>query len=780
MNEIKRYKIEVTGIVQGVGFRPFVYRLAKEHLLAGYVLNHDRGVTIEVEGKADSLIPFMSKLSSRAPHAAKITSIRNLEIDVLGEQNFLIKESYRTGEKAPDISPDLALCSDCRTELFDPADRRYFYPFINCTNCGPRFTIIKDVPYDRAATTMSVFEMCEDCKSEYNDPLNRRFHAQPNACPKCGPNVSLLSNDLKPLLKTESSKALIQKSAELLKDGKILALKGLGGFHLACDALNPSAVINLRSRKVREDKPFAIMFSDICSLEKFCLVSQNERTVLMSTEKPIVLLQKKSNPEPTQKIAEEVAPQNRFLGAILPYTPLHELLLQTFGGPLVMTSGNMSDEPIAFLDEDAFRRLGGIADYFLIHNREIHVRCDDSVVDVQNGGLSFYRRSRGYAPLSVRLANRTKKSILGVGAHLKNTFCLAKNDNAFISHHIGDLENLSTLEAFEKGIIHFQNLFNIVPEIVAHDLHSEYLSTKWVKDKFSNSPNVFAVQHHHAHIAACLEDNEYDGPVIGIALDGTGLGTDGTIWGGEILVADKVNFLRVGHLRQALIPGGESAIKDPWKLALAYAHASGASDLELPHVPKEKTRVVQTLLEQKLNCYKTTSAGRLFDAVSAIIGITNHANYEGQPAIELERALHLYLSERTAESYYCYDFTLDRKADGFELDWAPTIKEIIKDVNSGTAPGKISVGFHNSLTKALVQVCMDVRARKRLNTVALSGGCLMNQYLRTKLCQKLEKEGFKVLFHKKIPTNDGSISFGQVIVANQIAEGNKSCVWQYR
>ncbi len=629
-----RTAIRVEGIVQGVGFRPFVYSLATGLGLTGLVGNDADGVFAEVEGTQAAIDDFVHALRTKAPPLASIDRISAQPMTAAGGTTFVIVASESSGERRTLVSADTATCADCLAEMDDPADRRYHYPFINCTNCGPRFTIIRDVPYDRPLTTMAAFEMCELCAAEYHDPADRRFHAQPTCCPRCGPRLWLTGPGGDRLTGDP-----IAAAAGLLISGKILAIKGLGGYHLAVDATSREAAATLRARKHREDKPFAVLAADLDTAHRLCRLDQTAEQVLQSRRRPIVLLPKRPG-----QLAESVAPGNRQLGLMLPYTPLHHLLARAAARPIVLTSGNISDEPIAYTDDDARDRLAPIADAFLGHDRAIHLRADDSVVRPFRGRESVLRRSRGYAPEPVRLRNISfRRPVLACGAELKNTFCLGKGDRAVISQHIGDLENAATLRSFTEGIEHLGRLFDIEPELIAHDLHPDYLSTKYAIDLADRQPSLelIGIQHHHAHIASCLADNGSTGPVIGVAFDGTGYGTDGTIWGGEFLVGDLTGMRRAAHLATVPLPGGAAAIRQPWRMAAAYLDAA-YPDGDRPTLSVEQRNDTQwaaitSMARQGVNSPLTSSAGRLFDAVAAILDVRDRINYEGQAAIELEQ-----------------------------------------------------------------------------------------------------------------------------------------------
>ncbi|MDP8950484.1 MAG: carbamoyltransferase HypF, partial [Actinomycetota bacterium] len=640
----ERREISVRGIVQGVGFRPFVYALAQRHGLTGLVRNDTEGVHIEAEGPPEELEHFLQDIREKAPPLAVVEAVAWHPLVVRKERDFRIEESREGVRRRALISPDVATCEGCLVELFDPADRRYRYPFTNCTTCGPRFTITRQVPYDRAMTTMAHFKMCSECQREYDDPSDRRFHAQPNACPVCGPRVRLLDKFGHELHGKPEDPIL--RAARMLRGRAIVAIKGLGGYHLACDPFDEGAVRTLRGRKVRQDKPFALMARDLEQVRDLCRVEPEEEILLTSPARPIVLLERKESCE----VAEEVAPRQKTLGVMLAYTPLHHLLLRDAGIPLVMTSGNNSDEPIAYRDEEAFEQLGEIADYFLIHDRSIHMRCDDSVVRVVRDQMYQIRRSRGYAPAPLRVVESFGRHTLACGGELKNTFCVAKERHVFPSHHIGDLENYETLRSFREGVEHYCRLFDVQPELVAYDLHPEYLSTKYARELEESGLPAVGVQHHHAHVASCLADNDRPGEewVIGVALDGTGYGSDGAVWGGELLEGSiEKGFVRRAHLEYAPMPGGAAAIRQPWRMALAQLISLYGEEevLKLPlavvrRSGERNVRLIARLVEHGLNTPPTSSAGRLFDAVAALVGMpgTQRATYEGHAAVELELA----------------------------------------------------------------------------------------------------------------------------------------------
>ena len=783
--------------MQGVGFRPFVHSLASRLGLGGVVGNDVDGVFAEVEGPREAVRKFLVALETEAPPLARIERVTTRQIPPNGCAEFAIAASEAGGPRRTLVSADSATCADCLGELADPADRRFGYPFINCTNCGPRFTIVRDVPYDRPLTTMAPFTMCAPCAAEYRDPADRRFHAQPTCCPACGPALWLADPGGAPLPGDPLAGA-----AGVIRSGGVLAVKGLGGWHLAVDAASEQAAAALRGRKHREDKPFAVMVPDLAVARALCELDDAEATLLASHRRPIVLAARR----PGAPVADAVAPRNRQLGLMLPYTPLHHLLLAAAGGAIaamVLTSGNVSDEPIAYRDDDALDRLAGIADAFLGHDRAIHIRADDSVVRAFGGREMLLRRSRGYAPEPVRVRAAFRRPVLACGAELKNTFCLAKENHAFISQHIGDLENAETLRSFTEGIEHFRRLFDVDPRVVAHDLHPEYLSTKYAMDLGDAGLELVGVQHHHAHIASCLADNGEDGPVIGVAFDGTGFGSDGTIWGGEFLVADLAGFTRGGHLAPVPMPGGAAAIRQPWRMAAAYLDAAGldAAGLDTAGlhaagadaagadaaggrldaagadaagaraagadaaggrlgVAARNERLwadVVRLARRGVNAPLTSSAGRLFDAAAALLGVRDAVNYEGQAAIELEQ-----LAAPAETGGYRAGI---EPGDPFRVRGADLIAAIAADLRAGVAREVIAARFHNAVVTLIADGCALLRERHGLGTVALSGGVFQNLLLLHGAAVRLESMNFRVLVHSRVPCNDGGISLGQAIVA---------------
>jgi len=753
-------KVFVTGIVQGVGFRPFVYSIATKYNLTGSVLNSSSGVEIEVFGQPQEIHAFLNEISQEPPPLARIDLISTKEIAFRNSNSFVILESHaEDGEFLP-VSPDMSICPDCLRELFDPSNRRYRYPFINCTNCGPRFSIVRDIPYDRPLTTMKDFELCPACRQEYENPLDRRFHAQPVACATCGPRLQFVSQG-QILGKFEGA---LSTARQFLEDGKIVAIKGLGGYHLACDAANQDAVNELRKRKIRSDRPFALMSFDVETVREYCEITDEEQAQLESAQRPIVLLKKVA----CCALPETLAPRQNHLGFMLPYTPLHYLLLEPdegFPRTLVMTSGNMSDEPIAFEDDDALERLSGIADGFLLHNRPIHMRVDDSVVRIFNHAPYFMRRSRGFTPNPIQL-KWSVPEILACGAELKNTICLSRDHYAFVSHHIGDLENYETLRSFEGGIEHYQKLFRITPKLLAADLHPDYLSTKYaIQRAETEALPLVRVQHHHAHLAACLAENHFsaDEAVIGLIFDGTGYGEDGKIWGGEILTGSYGSCQRRFHLAEVPLPGGDSAIRNPSKIALATLFA-----LDLPWTDDlgavrefnaQELLLLRSQLNNKINCPMSTSMGRLFDAVASILNVRHKATYEGQAAIELENLCN-------ADEDILYHFHIQGK----EIRFDEVIASILSDLRSGVSTAEISARFHNGLARLCLDVCQEIQMESGMRTVALSGGVWQNITLLNKTVPLLKRNGFQVLIHRTLPANDGGIALGQLMVAAQQRE----------
>jgi hydrogenase maturation protein HypF len=749
---LARKRLQVTGVVQGVGFRPFVYRLARLHHLAGWVCNTSQCVEIEIEGPPASLATFIGQLEQEAPALARIDAVVSRAAPPEGGAGFAIRESRHLAATAALIPPDVATCDDCLADIADPGNRRYRYPFTNCTNCGPRFTIIRAVPYDRPHTTMAVFDLCPQCRAEYENPEDRRFHAEPTACPVCGPRVWLEEGGRRQDLEA------IPGAASLLKNGRIVAVKGLGGFHLAADARHDGAVKTLRERKGRVAKPFALMVRDLDEAARLCHLGDLERSLLLSRERPIVVARRR----PDAGVSPHVAPGHRFLGLMLPYTPLHFLLMDHGPAALVMTSGNLSEEPLVHANDEARDKLAGLADAFLMHDRDIQVPCDDSVVrPVEAATVIPLRRARGLVPAPIPLP-LLSEPVLGVGAEQKNTFCVAAHGVALLSQHIGDLDRVETFDYYRQAITHFKALCRQDPTLVAHDLHPHYLSTRYARSLAG--VRLIGVQHHHAHIAACLAENRRTASCIGVALDGTGYGPDGTVWGGELLVADLAGFTRAGHFAPVRLPGGKAAVKDPGRMAAAYLYGlfgedfgSQARGLGLQYTPLAE-RILRRQLTEGLNSPLTTSAGRLFDAVAAALNVCRLRTYEGQPAMELEM-----VADETEDGFY--PAAVKAAPDALVLDTLAIFRGVVRDRNSGVAPAAIAARFHNSLVRLLADACALIRERTGLNLVALSGGVMQNAMLFTRLQRALAEQSFEVLTHSLTPPNDGCISLGQVAVA---------------
>ncbi len=768
---ILRRRICLRGIVQGVGFRPFVYNLAQRVGIRGFILNSSSGVTIEAEGAGTAIAEFLESLRDEPPPLARIEEITTAELEPLGDQAFEIRESLAVDGEFVLVSPDVATCDDCLRDISEPANRRVGYPFTNCTNCGPRYTIIRDIPYDRPMTTMAEFRMCADCDAEYHDPTNRRFHAQPNACPACGPTVALArSGSWMPEKHAygfgDLSLSVLGDVRRLLHEGAIVAIKGLGGFQLVCDAENDAAVRQMRQRKKRSDKPFALMVRDLAAVENICMVSAADRELLLSPQRPIVILHRR----PGARISHDVAPGNNTIGVMLTYTPLHFLLFsdRPDDAPeftaLVMTSGNISDEPLVISNSEALHRLDTVADWFLFHNRGIYMRVDDSVARTFAGRPRVLRRSRGYAPQPIDLGLPVCE-LLACGAELKNTLCLTKGRYAILSQHIGDLENYETLEFFQETLANLKQLFRVEPQAVAHDLHPLYLSSRLAAQL--PLPKI-GVQHHHAHVASCMAENGLRGKVIGVAFDGTGYGTDGQIWGGEFLTADFVGFERCAYFRYVPLPGGDAAVRQPWRSGLSWLRETFGTALpgELPlfqQVPERDIALVSRMMACGVNTVLTSSCGRLFDAVASLIGLRQEVTFEGQAAIELEMAAVQGVSDR-------YSFEID-SGEPLQIDMRPAIREIVRDLpNLRNREGKrvIASRFHNTIAAVIAEVCRRIRERERLNRVCLSGGTFQNLYLLEHTVALLRKMDFDVFLHSLVPPNDGGISLGQAVIANAI------------
>ncbi len=741
-----RLRLQVRGIVQGVGFRPFVYNLAVKHGLSGWVTNTSGGVIIEVEGHNQQLNDFRQKLSSEAPPLSLIADIQEQTLTPNGDIDFRIKATDRSEHVQTLISPDAAVCPDCLGEMKDPANRRFRYPFINCTNCGPRYTIIKSIPYDRPFTTMAPFTMCPECQREYEDPGDRRFHAQPNACPVCGPKLMLLDAHGQPILCDDP----IEQTMALIREGRIGAIKGLGGFHLAVDAGNDSAVRELRKRKARDEKPFALMVKDLETIKKMCDISDEEVRFIESPRAPILLLKRREK----TPVADAVAPGNDRLGVMLPYTPLHHLLFDFEPSMLVMTSANLSEEPICIDNNEALDRLTGIADFFLVHDRDIHLRSDDSVWIQLSGKARSIRRSRGFVPQPVFVEN-TGPTVLGVGAELKNTICLLKEDQAIVSQYIGDLKNLEALNFFEQTVDHLQTIFEDKPELVVADDHPQYLSSQWAKSQ--KLAPVLTIQHHHAHLASLLAEHQFSEPAIGVILDGTGLGTDGQIWGGEVLVGTIAKVRRMGRLEPMPLPGGDSAIKNPWRIAAAYLEATFGSNFpDLPFLKNHDFEPVRELVRKQVNTPLTTSCGRLFDAVAAMTGGCATIRYEAQAAIEF-----MQICESELESVY--EPQIVEMDDIYSISVKELVKAVVNDIRAGIPAKKISARFHRFVGDSYLSLAEKISAETGIKTVGFSGGVFQNQVLLESMVPAFEAKGFQVLTHEQVPCNDGGIALGQAM-----------------
>ena len=749
--------IEIRGVVQGVGFRPWVYRLATQGELGGHVRNDATGVTIEAFGSEEAIDLFMRRLEESPPPAAAIGEIRSWTIQADAVAPFSIVHSQETAERRISIPPDLATCPECVSEIFNPADRRYRYPFTNCTNCGPRFTITRDVPYDRPATTMAQFRMCPACQREYEDVTDRRFHAQPNACPVCGPRLELVAPDGSVLAHADPIAAV----AAALTAGGVVAIKGLGGFHLACDATSPEAVQRLRVRKRRDEKPFAVMVKDLAQAAEIAVLTEDERHLLASIERPIVLARRRDG----RVLAPEVAPHNPLVGVMLPYTPLHHLLLSEADRPLVMTSANLSEEPLAYRNDEALLRLAGIADLFLMHDRQIETRCDDSVARVIAGAPVVLRRARGYVPRGIAVSTRFEVPVLACGALLKNTFCIGTGDTAYLGPHIGDLENLETYRSFEESIARMERFLRVTPGVIAYDLHPEYMSTAYAVGR--PEPLKIGVQHHHAHVVSAMAEHDLAGPVIGVAYDGSGYGTDGTSWGGEVLVTSHEAFERVATLRPIPLAGADAAIRHPWRIALALLE--DAFDGEAPldglllfaGVPAGDVAVIRQMLATRFRSRLAHGAGRYFDGVGSLVLARPDSRYEGQVALEWNGAADPSETGR-------YGYAIDRQPSPWEIDLRPMIREVVRDLRAGVSAAAISARFHNTMIAATAEVVRETARMHGSLPVVLTGGCFQNARLAEGLAGELAS-GSTVHLHRQVPPGDGGLALGQAVVAAAIA-----------
>jgi len=752
-----RENIIIKGIVQGVGFRPFIHKLVNHYSLSGWIVNSNQGVEIEVEGEEEELKDFLLEMETKIPPLARIEEIEVKKLPIIGDNGFFIQKSVvKKDDGLVLVSPDICICQECLQELLDPQNRRFRYPFINCTNCGPRFTIIQDIPYDRENTTMKKFSMCPSCQEEYDEIENRRYHAQPNACSNCGPQLFIYSRAGKRLEAIDP----LEQAKKYLKRGKIGAIKGLGGFHLACDATNNQAVLRLRDFKKREDKPFALMSYNLEKIKQYCLVEKEEIALLTSRARPIVLLKKKEN----SQISSFIAPNNPCLGVMLPYTPLHYLLLQGEFLALVMTSGNFGDEPIIGDDQEALEKLSPVADFFLLYNREIFNRCDDSVVKVMKQNVVFFRRSRGYVPDPIILDGKIKE-VLALGGELKNTVCLAKGRYVFPSQYLGDLKSVDNFEFFQDSIQKLEKILKITPRLIACDLHPDYLSTKYAeKIGQIRGLEVMKIQHHYAHIASCMAENKIKERVIGVAYDGTGWGEDHQIWGGEFLLTDFRGYSRIGHLKYIPLPGGEQAINEPWRMTYSYLYSiynENARELPLDFIRRNASRrfdLLEKMIKQQINTPLTSSCGRLFDAVSSLIGVRDKISYEGQAAVEMEALCREGIEEG-------YNFRIEREGQLFLIAPEDIFREIITDLKKGVNPATIATKFHNTVANFTIELCVKIREETHLNQVALSGGVFQNRYLSERIIHQLTEKDFKVYFQRKVPPNDGGISLGQAVIA---------------
>lgn len=756
----QRLQIVIRGAVQGVGFRPFIYRLAVEMNLTGWIINSSQGVFIEAEGKKESLENFILRIGNEKPPISYIQSFEYSYLDPIGYTSFEIKQSRDSGKVSALILPDIATCSDCVAEIFDPNNRRFYYPFTNCTNCGPRFSIIEKLPYDRPNTSMKHFIMCEECLAEYQNPADRRFHAQPNACPKCGPRLELWNQ--KGEIIADVRQAII-KAVEFILAGKIVAVKGIGGFHLMVDSANDESIKKLRYKKNREEKPFALMFPSMNLINSVCDVSNLESRLLASPEAPIVLLKKKTKADNINiKFSDNIAPKNPYLGIMLPYTPLHHVMMKELKTPVIATSGNYSDEPICTDEFEALKRLKTVADYFLVHNRKIIRHVDDSIARILNNREFITRRARGYAPLPVQIRNAKDVPLLAVGAHQKNSIALKTGNDVFISQHIGDLETPEAFSSFKNVIKDFENIYDSKVETLVADLHPDYSSTRFATE---TKKNIIHIQHHFAHIMSCMAENQLQDNVLGISWDGSGFGTDDTIWGGEFLLVEKGSFKRIATFRNFKLPGGDRAIKEPRRVALSLMKEIFGSDISsyknfqwYKSFPRGDANILEQMILKNVNTPSTSSVGRLFDGVASIVGIKNIVSFEGQAAMELEFSL----DGVQTDEYY--PWKIHERKDRFPnyiIDWEPIIKGIVMDLKRKIPIPFVSAKFHNTL----VETILDVATRAGESKIVLSGGCFQNVYLAERAVLKLREKGFKPYWHQRIPTNDGGIALGQIMAA---------------
>lgn len=745
-------KIVVKGIVQGVGFRPFIYKNATKNNLKGFVNNTSKGVFIEVEGYEEDITSFIEEIKHKPPVLSKVTDIKIIDKEIEGYTNFKIIESKEEEEAITLISPDIAICDDCLRDIRDKNNRRYRYAFTNCTNCGPRFSITKKVPYDRENTTMDVFQMCSECREEYNDPLNRRFHAQPNGCSKCGPRVYICNKEGNEIISNDPIKDI----AKEIKNGKIVAIKGIGGFHLACDAKNKEVINELRKRKKRPRKPLAVMMRDIETVKKYCDVNELEERILFGNKKPILLLDKKRNSLLPKELTNY---QNGKLGVMLPYTPVHHILFSEDIDILVMTSANISGEPMVYKNHEAIEKLKGIADFYLMNNRHIYIPIDDSVSRVILGKERVLRNARGYAPKSMEIKDMAYS--IALGANSNNTFAIANNENIFFSNYIGDLANYNTWQHYINSLEHMKGIYKIDPKSYFYDLHPNFYQNELLKEIKTKK---IGIQHHHAHIVACMAEHSLEEEVIGIAFDGTGYGIDGKLWGGEFFICDKERFKRLAHLNYVALPGGEGAIREPWKIAISYLYDIFKEDYAAyvpKHLQEKKHQIITEIIKKDINSPKASSIGRLFDAVAALLGFDAKITFQGEAAIDLEN-----LCCRDDQSFYQYNISLE---DGiYIIDCKPLIKSVVIEVIDGIDKELIARRFHNTIIKFTIELCEILRKEYNLSSVVLSGGVFQNEILLINIYKELIKRDFKVYIHEQIPANDEGISIGQMIIGNEI------------
>ncbi|MCJ7691276.1 MAG: carbamoyltransferase HypF [Clostridiaceae bacterium] len=764
---MKRYFIVVKGIVQGVGFRPFIYKLALEFGLKGFVNNNSKGVHIDVEGFDENISDFIRDVSTKLPPLAKISTIDIAEKKVVNYSDFSIEESQEDNNNFTLISPDVAVCSKCLQDIRNVKSQKYKYAFTNCTNCGPRFSIIKSLPYDRKNTTMSVFNMCSKCENEYLNIMDRRFHAEPNSCISCGPKIYITNN----LGENIQSDSIIVDTVYKILEGKILCIKGIGGFHLACDAFNYGAIKTLRDRKHRPDQPFAVMMKNINIVKKYCHVNKREEEILTGNKKPIVILNKNNKYDMNRSLPDIIAPFQNTLGVMLPYTPLQELLFEEGLEVLIMTSGNAHGLPLEYRNMEAVVNLSAVADYFLLNDRDIHIALDDSIVKVLKNEEYILRRARGYVPEPI--TKNVKSSILACGSNMKNTFCISKENHLFLSQHNGDLSTLENYKRYVENIEHFKNMFRFSPKYLVSDLHPDYYTNIYLEEQ---KIKVIKVQHHHAHIASCMAENNIRNKIIGIVFDGTGFGTDEKIWGGEFLICDLLGFERFAHLEYVKMPGGEKAIQEPLRMSMAYiykAYENGVySEIEALSIGSElygkKAEVIWNIMKSNLNSPETSSMGRFFDGVSSLLGVRDYITYEAQAAIELENKIYSLQDLEIKGAFYSYEIV--KKDKCYHISFSKGVKEILKDRFSKVDISLISLKFHNTICEVTIDMCKLIREKYAINEVALSGGVFQNTYLLTKIINSLSIEKFKVYTQKKVPANDGGLALGQLIIANELIE----------